>query len=92
MGQLDVCGNIALGVVGRCASGDGTCEVSLSCVSLNVVPQSHLDMELLPTSWTLIILVVSTAFLLAVLPSLQALECFSTIRAERTTIFAHKFL
>ena len=83
VGKLDVCRHIALGVVGGGAPWQGARKVPLPRVSLNVVQQAELDVELFPTRGTLKVLIVAGTLLLAVLPPLKALEILPTIRAER---------
>ena len=78
-----MCFQIGICVVGRGASWKGAANISLPCVSLHVVQQAKLNVELFPTRGTLKVLIVATTLLLAVLPSLKALEIFPTIRAER---------
>ena len=83
MSQLDVCGRVLLGVVSRGTSWDGATKIPVPCVSLHVVIQAELDVELLPTSGAFILLVVSAALLLTVFPPMLALEMFPTIWTER---------
>ena len=83
MGQLDVCGCVLLGVVSRGASWERAAKILVPRVSLHVVIQAELDVELLPTYGAFILLVVSTALLLTVFPPMLALEIFPTIRTER---------
>ena len=85
MGQLDVCGCVLLGVVSRGASWERAAKILVPRVSLHVVIQAELDVELLPTYGAFILLVVSTALLLTVFPPMLALEIFPTIRTERVT-------
>ena len=85
VGKLDVCGHVALGVIGRGAPWEGAREVPFPRVSLHVVQQAKLNVELFPTRGTLKLLIVATTLLFAVLPPLKALEIFPTIRAERVT-------
>ena len=82
VGQLDVRGHVALGVVGGGAAREWAGEVPLPRVSLHVVLQSKQDVELPPARGTLVFLVVPAALLLAVFPPLQALEIFPAIRTE----------
>ena len=83
MGQLYVCGCVLLGVVSRGAPWEGAAKIPVPRVSLQVVIQAELDVELLPTYGAFILLVVSTALLLTVFPPMLALEIFPTIRTER---------
>ena len=89
VGELDVRGHVALGVVGGGAPREGAREIPLPCVSLHVVPQAKQDVELLPASGALMVLVVPAALLLAVLSPSQALEILPTIRAETVRIHSH---
>ena len=77
VGQLDVRGHIVFGVVGRGAPREGTRNVPIPCVSLYVVCEALLFVELLPTSETLKVFVVPTALCLTVLPPSHALESFA---------------
>ena len=86
MGQLDVCGRVLLGVVSRGASWEGAAKIPVPCVSLHVVIQPELDVELLPTYRAFILLVVSAALLLTVFPPMLALEMFPTIWTERVGV------
>ena len=54
-----------------------------------MVPQAKQDVELLPASGALMVLVVPAALLLAVLSPSQALEILPTIRAEKVRIHSH---
>ena len=75
MGKLDVCSH----VIGRGAPWEGAHKVPFPCVSLHVVQQAELDVELSPTRGTLKVLIVAATLLLAVLPTMKALEIFPTI-------------
>ena len=79
VGKLDVCRHVALGVVGGGAPWEGARKVPFPCVSLHVVQQAKLDVELFPACGTLKVLIVAATLLLAVLPTVKALEIFPTI-------------
>ena len=82
VGQFNVCSHIALGVVGRNASWNGAAKIPLPCVSLHVSIQSVLELELPPTSGTLVVLVIPAALLLAILSTFMALKISTAIGAE----------
>ena len=68
VGKLDVCCHIALGVIGRGAPWEGARKVPLPRVSLHVVQQAELDVELFPACGTFKVLIVAATLLLTVLP------------------------
>ena len=87
MRLLDVRAQVGAAHVGRVAHGEGADIRALASVRSHVADEAVLDLELSAAGGALVLLVVAAAPLLAVLPTLRALEGLATVRTGKRIEF-----